>query len=63
MALSFISLKLHSYIASKRVVARGNSPLELLKMSENVVSAIEKRNINLKPTESVKTTHSKGCST
>ena len=37
--------------------------LELLRMSENIVSAIEKRNINLQPTESVKLTHSKGCST
>jgi len=37
--------------------------LELLNMTKNIVDAIEKRNKELKPTESVKTTHSKGCST
>jgi len=51
--------------AGRPAILQGATPiaLELLKMSENIVSAIEKRNINLKPTESVKTTHSKGCST
>ena len=36
--------------------------LELLKMTEKTALAIDKRNINIKPTESVKITHSKGCS-
>ena len=51
--------------AGRPAILQGATPiaLELLKMSENIVSAIEKRNINFKPTESVKTTHSKGCST
>jgi ATP-binding protein involved in chromosome partitioning len=51
--------------AGRPAILQGATPiaLELLKMAENIVSAIEKRNINIKPTESVKTTHSKGCST
>ncbi len=37
--------------------------LEMLNMTKNVISAIEERNVNLKPTESVKITHTRGCST
>lgn len=36
---------------------------ELLNISKNVVKALEKRNKDLKPTESVKITHQKGCAT
>ncbi len=37
--------------------------LALLEMTKNILLSINKRNANLAPTESVKLTHSKGCST
>jgi len=39
-----------------------NIALALLEMTKSILVSIKKRNINLAPTESVKLTHSKGCS-
>ncbi len=50
--------------AGRPAVLQGNTPLaiELLNMTKNIVSSINKRNANLAPTKVVELTHSKGCS-
>ncbi len=51
--------------AGRPAVLQGATPvaLELINLAKNVVSAIEKRNVNLPPTKAVETSSSAGCST
>jgi len=51
--------------AGRPAVLQGATPvaLELLNLAKNVVTAIEKRNVNLPPTSAVETTNEAGCST
>tara|TARA_B100001758_G_scaffold185010_1_gene161738 strand:- start:18080 stop:19198 length:1119 start_codon:yes stop_codon:yes gene_type:complete len=50
--------------AGRPVVLQGTTSiaLEILKMTKNILESINKRNLNLAPTKSVKLSHSKGCS-
>ncbi|MEC9209036.1 MAG: Mrp/NBP35 family ATP-binding protein [Bacteroidota bacterium] len=51
--------------AGRPAVLQGATPiaLELLNMTKNILTSINKRNTNLAPTKAVKLTNSKGCST
>ena len=51
--------------AGRPAILQGATPiaLELISLVKNVVSAIEKRNVNLPPTKAVETSSSAGCST
>jgi len=51
--------------AGRPAILQGATPIafELLNMTNNILSAINKRNINLAPTKAVELTNSKGCST
>ena len=51
--------------SGKPIVLQGATPiaLEFIKLAENFVAAIEKRNVHLPPTKSVETNHKSGCST
>lgn len=51
--------------AGRPVILQKTTPIakSFITLSENVITAINQRNKNAKPTQAVKTTHSKGCST
>ena len=51
--------------AGRPAILQGSTPIaeSFFCLTENVIKAIEQRNTNIKPTETVKTTHSRGCST
>ena len=50
--------------AGRPAILQGSTPIaeSFFCLTENVIKAIEQRNTNIKPTETVKTTHSRGCS-